>query len=227
VTKKKSALQVSVDKSKASKSGAKGEKIVAEYHAAARAAGTCVMHHVPTPSRLIPRNGGWMRILDKPSTVDSVGFMLDGTGRVVAEEIKTCTAKPRFDMSEVELHQAAYLDSVEEAGGVAVLTIVFGANRDVCPIDWSEAKKELSRTGKRSLTGDFILQHRITPLRYLSCFRAPSVIGAQIIPVAPSPADPDRRMTKGGTAELRTVSGMLLQTDGSIRLEKTYYMEDT
>jgi penicillin-binding protein-related factor A (putative recombinase) len=123
---------VSAKKRRAAKSGKRGEQIVADYNAAALKAGVACLHQIPTPTRWSPRG---LRYASR-STVDFVGFLLDGSARFVAMEVKTCTSKKTFSMSEVEPHQREYLDTVHDAGGLALLTIVFGVDHAVCVIPW-------------------------------------------------------------------------------------------
>jgi penicillin-binding protein-related factor A (putative recombinase) len=145
---------------KSQRSGKAGEKTVAEYNATAQAAGVAVLHKVPTDTRWTPRG----MVYTTRSTVDFVGFMLDGTGRHLAVEVKTCTSKKTFSLGEVEPHQRDYLDAVEAAGGVAALVVVYGKEHAVCAIPWHLAKD------RASLNEQAVRIFQVTPATYLRRF---------------------------------------------------------
>lgn len=135
------AASVAAGKSRASKSGARGEAIVEAFHQTAVVAAVAQLHKVPTPTRRVPVPGkGWTMIYTKPSTVDMVGFRTRD-GAHCALEIKTCTSRAKFYLSEVEPHQASYLTAVEAAGGIAALVVVHGPGREVALIAWAWARE--------------------------------------------------------------------------------------
>lgn len=150
----------SLGKRASQRSGASGEAVVSVYRNVARAGRTADVRTIATPT--VGANGA--RRFRARSTVDGVGFMLDGTGRHVAEEIKTCASKRRLSLREVELHQRTYLDGVLAAGGVAVLTVVYGPTRDVFVIPWIEAR------GMDSLGTRELAPYRVTAPTYLRRF---------------------------------------------------------
>lgn len=114
--------------------GAAGEGIVEVYHAVARASGVADLFKVPTPTA---RREGAI-VYAKKSVTDYVGVLLGGSGKHVAEEVKTISEWP-LAMSVVKSHQRGYLDRTVRAGGVGVLTIV-GPVARVYVIPWSVAR---------------------------------------------------------------------------------------
>lgn len=149
-------------RARAQRSGATGEAIVDALRDAARLRRCADVRPIPTPT--VGANGA--RRFVARSTVDALGYLLDGTARVVAEEVKTCAAKRRFQLREVEPHQAAYLDGVERAGGVAVLTVVYGPARLVSVHAWRDVRTLVS------LGPDELAACRVTAATYLARFCA-------------------------------------------------------
>jgi len=135
-------LKIAAAKSRAARSGAKGEQILEAYHRLAAACGIS-LQKVPTETRRVKQGRTWGLIYTRRSTVDFVGFRV-GDGRHVAIECKTCTARPRFTLSEVEPHQRAYLDAVHEAGGIAALAVVWGPERHVSLYPWHVVREATS-----------------------------------------------------------------------------------
>jgi penicillin-binding protein-related factor A (putative recombinase) len=160
--------EVAAAKSRASRSGVRGEQVIAEYNACAESYGVALLHKLPTPTRRVKRGNGWSIIYTARSTVDYCGVMLDGTGRHVAIEAKSCTSRPKFYLSEVESHQREYLDSVAKAGGVAALAVVFGQARTVHVIPWEEARVV------KKLEAAELARYQVTEEQYLRRF----VLGA-------------------------------------------------
>ena len=107
--------------SRAKANGDAGEEIVAQARAYAFRAGAFRIDRVPTPSKPIG-NGRW--VPDEKSTVDGVGFVLDGSAGFIAEEVKAVDEPGPFYLSRVEDHQKAFLDAVDRAGGIAMVTVV-------------------------------------------------------------------------------------------------------
>ena len=102
--------------------GRAGEQLVAEYCSSARAHHVARVDQIATPTRGKPGH----RRFSAKSTVDFLGFMMDGTGRVVALEVKTTTGGASLDLGRVADHQREYLEDVLGAGGLALLVAVFG-----------------------------------------------------------------------------------------------------
>lgn len=137
--------------------GRQTEAIVEAYHIAAKQLGVARLIKLPTPTK---RGDGGQIIFTKRSAVDFVGMMLDGTARHVAEEVKSFYDGPSFTMGRVEAHQRQYLDMVQNAGGVAVLTLVDKLSQ-VYVLDWSVVRTKVS------LTWDDLREERVRPAEYL------------------------------------------------------------
>src|SRR6185369_12920106 len=95
---------------------------------------------LPTPTVWSPKGLRY----SAASGTDFVGFLLDGSGRVIAEEVKACSTKARFNLREVEPHQRDMLDRVHAAGGLALLTLVWGKDRAVCVLPWAAVREKVS-----------------------------------------------------------------------------------
>ena len=117
--------------------GDAAEARVEAMNAACKLAGVAELHKIPTDV-VVQRNGP--RIVGafhrKRATVDCLGWMLDGTGRAVAVEVKSLnlTRRGRFPLSDLEPHQRAALASAHAAGAVAVLLVVSGPS--VYAVPW-------------------------------------------------------------------------------------------
>jgi len=99
-----------------------GEAEVARLCTAAREHHVARLEQIATPTR--GRNG--RRRFAAKSIVDFLGFLMDGTGRVVAIEVKTTAEGEALALARVDEHQREYLDTVLSAGGIALLAAVFG-----------------------------------------------------------------------------------------------------
>ncbi len=140
---------------KAQHNGDQSEEAMKAFHLLARASDVAVLHKQFPPARLI---GGKLVYLQK-STVDFVGMMLDGSGRYIAEEVKSFEGA-RFSLSKVLHHQRAHLDSTLLSGGLALL-VVLDPLRRVHLLPWEEARG-LGGVGHDDLEG-----WRVTPKSYL------------------------------------------------------------
>lgn len=136
-----SITSLSAARSKASKSGAKGESIVSSMHDDLKAQGVAVITKVATPTRRVLQRGTWGLIYTERSIADYAGWRCRD-GKHIAIECKRCTTKTRFAMSVVKEHQRDHLDAVARDGGIAMLTVVWGDA--VCPMAWAAVRHEVS-----------------------------------------------------------------------------------
>lgn len=87
----------------------------------------CELYGVARIRRLFPECfgiPGKMKFKDGgEAEADYYGIMLDGSGRAVLVECKSCQ-EARFRFENIEDHQAEALDACEKAGGVAVVLII-------------------------------------------------------------------------------------------------------
>lgn len=97
---------------------------------------------IPTPWKVIGRQGKGMAkcMPGEVALVDFLGY--DSEGRVLAVEVKSVTRAPaRFYIRDVRPHQAAYLDGVLEAGGLAFLLVDFPEAGRWCFVPWRVARR--------------------------------------------------------------------------------------
>jgi hypothetical protein len=133
------ARTVRDQQSKRSKTGARAEDYVDNLHDACRMANVARLVRVPTQFRVLgkaPRGELRGRFVKK-ATVDYVGWMLDGTARVVTVEVKH-QQEGALWIGRVEPQQQAALDSCLQAGGVAVLLVVTPMRTYAVP--WADAR---------------------------------------------------------------------------------------
>lgn len=105
-----------------SRVGAYGEQVARSIQAGALLHHIAVVTKIPTPTRW--RSG--RLVYAERSICDDLGYVLDGTGRHVAEEVKTCTTGDAFAMSRVKAHQRDYLEMAWRANCIARLLLIFG-----------------------------------------------------------------------------------------------------
>lgn len=141
--------------------GEQTESILKGYHLESHHRRVAHLDKVPTPTAVVKGKV----IYATKSTVDFIGYMMDGSARFVAEEVKSFFEVGSFAMSRVKPHQRAYLDGVHASGGVAVLTIVDRIWQVyVCPWELVRARASLSYEDLR--------EFRVRPPTYLSRFVA-------------------------------------------------------
>lgn len=99
--------------------GAAAEDVFLEYAAMASNQKAARLWKIPTPTK----NVRGRIVYEAKSTVDFEGFLLSGTARHVAVEVKSCEAD-RFAMSCLEQHQRDHLELVHRSGGCALLFLV-------------------------------------------------------------------------------------------------------
>lgn len=118
--------------------GAQAEALLAGYHLCARQHGIAQLWRTQAPAKHI---GEGRVVFEGPGVTDFLGLMLDGTGRLVAEEVKALGwGQERLSLSQVKEHQRACLEATLAGGGVAVLTVVrpYGV---VSVVPWAEARR--------------------------------------------------------------------------------------
>ncbi len=114
--------------------GQEAERLVQNlYHASARERRVADLRKIPTDTMVID---GRM-VHKKKSTVDHLGFLFDGTGRIVSEEVKATEGDSLY-LTAVESHQRGWLDRCWQAGGVSILTVVMARSVFVCP--WADVR---------------------------------------------------------------------------------------
>lgn len=115
---------------------------------------------VPTPAE-------WVKgklIYTKPSVTDYVGIMLDGSGRLVAEEAKSIEDDVLY-LSSVKPHQRGFLDRTERAHGIALLTVI--GKQGVWSFRWQDVQSRTSITLRANM------DMAVTPATYVSRLRLP------------------------------------------------------
>lgn len=142
------------------------------YHAYALRAGVADMWKIPTPTA---RRKDRTIIYIAQSRTDCAGLMLDGSGRFVAEEIKsfgrplTKKGQSAFRLSEVKAHQRAFLDQVMNSGGVSVLTLV-DVYSTVYQLPWAEVRKLEILQEKTTLSLSEVKRWKVSIKGYMSVF---------------------------------------------------------
>ncbi len=138
---KRSAAQVASDKRRNAKGGGIGEAVAERLHAECARQGVARMRKMPTPMKVIGRCvRGLIAVYSARSGVDYHGS-LTSNGRAVYVEVKRCTSKKAFAMSEVEPHQRKELDYAWTTGAVAVLLVVFGPLDTPCAAPWRDVRE--------------------------------------------------------------------------------------
>jgi hypothetical protein len=151
----------SSDQSKRSKSGSKGEHVLAAYHAVCLAAGVAEMTKIATPHQPVGppfkmAKRGWVIPCKRIARagVDFRGHMLDETARAVYVECKNVTdPTAKFYLREVRDVQRVQLERTMRAGCVAVLVVVRAGH--VYALPWSEARMHVS-LGDKELRDWFV-----------------------------------------------------------------------
>jgi len=161
--------------------GDQAEAIFEAYAQGARNQKVAFLDKIATPSK----NVDGKIVYEEKSTVDYIGAMLDGAARIVAIEVKSCRGTA-FPFKEVKPHQAAFLDNVAKAGGVAALAIVspeFSGVEVFC-VPWSVVRAAMKIGDRKSLPRDAWQPYRVSPLTLLSSWKR--------LPSSPS-SPPQRR----------------------------------
>lgn len=115
-----------------SRVGAYGEQVARALQDGA------LLHHIARVTK-IPTPTRWRAgrlVYAERSICDDLGYVLDGTGRHVAEEIKTCTSGEPFVMSRVKPHQRDYLEMAARANCISRLLLIFGELAGDRLVDW-------------------------------------------------------------------------------------------
>lgn len=115
--------------------------------------GIAVINKRPTPVKILGRNSKGMvhGFLEKASTVDYDGVY---RSKPIYFEAKSTNELRRFDLKNVQEHQAKHLKKVDKHGGVAFILVEFVAHRTVYLLSyetfehyWSKAQ----RGGRKSI----------------------------------------------------------------------------
>lgn len=147
-----------------SHAGNRAERVVENQNRFMAQLGIAYVFRVGTPLQVLGSHGKGVRALfSARSCVDYVGHMPDG--RVVMVEAKHLAprflasgkpAAPSMGLERVEKHQAAVLDRCHDAGGVAVLLIVYNQGQALYSIPWADV-----RLGAGRLRGEFLEAYRV------------------------------------------------------------------
>ena len=132
--------------------GAGLESLLEYRHHLYRAAGVADIRKLPTDWHVVAKAGqgrAWLAFPARKSSVDYLGFLMDGTGRHVAVEAKE-TRERRWPLAHLPGHQRAYLAAVCRAGGIAGVVIWWTALSELWAVPWSGVER-LIRSGKASL----------------------------------------------------------------------------
>jgi hypothetical protein len=160
---------------RAQTSGKVGEAIAERLHAVCAREGVAQVWAVSSHLRIVgpALHGALVCRPTGPSVVDCLGVMLDGSGRLVAVEIKHVAEEPtgtgrrlaalRLDLARLKEHQRAHLAGVHQAGGVAVLLVPV-SDLVAFAVPWP-AVAEALEAGARSLDEDTLRRHQVQPWR--------------------------------------------------------------
>ena len=132
--------------------GAVLEELLEYQHSAYRAAGVADIRKVPTDWHVTKNSASgsaWTAFPARQSSVDYVGFLMDG-GRHVAIEAKQ-TARDRWPLAALQEHQRAYLAAVDRAGGLAGIALWWTGRNVLWAVPWPVvvAEMEVSRRSLR------------------------------------------------------------------------------
>lgn len=152
--------------------GDAAEEFVKPFVSSAGAMKVASLFKVPTPTAR-DKNGKIIYIAK--SIADYTGFMLDGTGRHVAVEVKRCS-EPSIPFDFVSEHQWEYLSAVRKAGGVAMVAVVHprGITNDVLELDWSLFLAYKQQGLRKSVPLDDSRVRTVSPLSFLRAYLRPS-----------------------------------------------------
>jgi hypothetical protein len=163
------ARKIRAQQSKRSKTGARAEDYVDNLHDACRMANVARLVRVPTQFRVLGKaqRGELRGRFVKKATVDYVGWMLDGTARVVTVEVKH-QQEGALWLGRVEPQQQSALDSCLQAGGVAVLLVVTPKRTYAVP--WAEAR------ARKTMNAEALQPYRVLvhELAYLAHYSKPT-----------------------------------------------------
>lgn len=166
-----------------SRAGARAEQLVEQLNKICKTAGVAEVFKVSSHIKITKTLGGGrvVGVLTGKSVVDCLGVMLDGTGRLVAVEVKHvdvgaplksgAPAAWRFALSQLKPHQRELLARIHAAGGVALVLVVHGGWAYALP--WPVVAAALER-GQASLSAAELELHRCPPgLPYLAPWGKP------------------------------------------------------
>lgn len=149
--------------------GAAAEDVFDKYAQAAANQKVARFWKIPTPTK----NVRGRIVYEEKSTVDYEGFLLDGTARHLAVEVKSCRGD-RFDLKNIKEHQKNHLALVHRAGGGAYLFLVClefsGTECFAMPWPVVASTAEL----RKSIPWADWQPWRVNPLSFASFLRRPS-----------------------------------------------------
>jgi hypothetical protein len=143
------------------KSGNKAEDGIEQLHVACRMAGVANVRRVPTPTRLKRLDGRLLAVHSGKQGIDCRGWMMDGTGRGVAVEIKKLSRLgEKFYLNQVTAEERRDLDCAFASRCVAVLMVVTPVFRYALP--WPDVRERVG------LTPEEMHPHRVIDPAYLA-----------------------------------------------------------
>lgn len=147
------------------KLGDAAEEFVKPFVSAAFGLKVADLFKVPTPTKQ-DKNG--KIIYDEKSIADYTGFMMDGTARHVAVEVKRCS-EPSIPFDYVSPHQWEYLSRAKAAGSVCVVLVVHprGITNDVLELDWGLFEAYRKQGLRKSVPLDDSRVRKVTTLSFL------------------------------------------------------------
>jgi len=101
--------------------GRMGEKLVKLYNDHAQRNLIACLEKIPTPTVYTPRG----LVHSSKSTVDFLGFTLDGQAKIIAIEVKTYFSSNTFPLQEMPDHQRSFLNTIYESNGYSYLALIF------------------------------------------------------------------------------------------------------
>lgn len=152
-----------------SRVGAQAEAFVEQLNKVCKAARVAVVFKVSSHLKITKYLGGGRvsGLLTGKSVVDCMGWMLDGSGRLVAVEVKHvdvgaplksgAPAAWRFSLEQLAPHQRELLASAHDAGAVALLLVVHGGW--AYPVPWPVVAAAIERD-QASLSAAELEPHR-------------------------------------------------------------------
>lgn len=144
--------------------GKDAEEKLKVFLGAAANAKIATIHKIATPTT--QRKDGSL-VYTEASTVDFLGFLLDGSGRHVAMEAKRCEAAS-LPLSVITEGQWNYLSRAYLAGSVAILMVVKpeGPRTTFLEIDWSVVLS-IDPKERKSIPLDHPRIRTVSPLSFL------------------------------------------------------------
>ncbi len=153
--------------------GSSFEEMINHTNELYRERGLALIQKIPTPITPVQFDSQSRHItlayFDKQSTVDYIGAV---QGIPVCFDAKEC-AKPTFPLQNVHPHQVAFMETMEEQGGIAFLLILFTDTEECYYMPF----RELHRFWKRGEEGGrkSVRREELDPAYYLQDLRFPFI----------------------------------------------------